>query len=230
MALIENTLYGRVDKVKTAIKRIQDFDPLNYGLDEPYYVAYSGGKDSDAIRILCELAGVEYDLVHNHTTADAPETVRYVRSIPGIQIDYPKLSMWRLIVKHKMPPTRWARYCCSALKERSGSGRFTMTGVRWAESVKRKNNRGAVEILPSNIQNKLILNADNDESRKVLETCVMKGQRVVNPIVDWTDADVWELLDHYGCQSNPLYQCGFSRVGCVGCPMAGNSRFREFRR
>jgi len=229
MALIENTLYGRIDKVKTAIKRIQDFDPLNYGLDEPYYVAYSGGKDSDAIRILCELAGVEYDLMHSHTTVDAPETVRYVRSmvIPE-NISYPELSMWQLIVKNKMPPTRRMRYCCSEFKETGGRGRFVMTGVRWAESVNRKNKRGGVEIQPSDVRKTLILDSDNDESRKVLETCSLKGKRVINPIVDWADTDVWELLDHYGCQSNPLYKNGFTRIGCVGCPMAGNGRRREF--
>jgi hypothetical protein len=27
---------------------------------------------------LCELADVKYDLHHQHTTADAPETVRYI--------------------------------------------------------------------------------------------------------------------------------------------------------
>ena len=91
MALIEQTLFGTVNKVDQAIQRIKMYDPIaNSWMDEPYYVAYSGGKDSDVLRILFEMSGVKYDLVHNHTTADAPETVRYVRSIPGIQISYPK--------------------------------------------------------------------------------------------------------------------------------------------
>lgn len=29
---------------------------------------------------------------------------------------------------------------------------------------------------------------------------------------------------------NPLYFCGFSRVGCIGCPMAGKHRYFEFAR
>jgi len=230
VALIENTLFGKTDKVKTAIERIRSFDPLTMGImDTPYYVAYSGGKDSDAIRILCELAGVKYDLVHNHTTVDAPETVRYVRSVVKPEnIEYPELSMWRLIAKKGMPPTRRARYCCEVLKEGGGKGRFVITGVRWAESQNRKAKRGGVEVLPSNIKKKLILNADNDESRQMLENCRMKGKRILNPIIDWTDTDVWELLNYYGCESNPLYQCGYSRVGCVGCPLAGNGRKKQF--
>ena len=57
---------------KTAICRLKSFEPEN----EPYYGCYSGGKDSDVIRILFNLADVKHELVHNLTTVDAPETVR----------------------------------------------------------------------------------------------------------------------------------------------------------
>ena len=50
----------------------------------------------------------------------------------------------------------------------------------------------------------------------------------MNPIIDWTDEDVWEFLNHYGCKSNPLYERGYDRVGCVGCPMARQMRLKEF--
>ena len=230
MALIEHTLLGKVDKVKTAIERIKTYDPIRNGyMDKPYYVAYSGGKDSDALRILFELAGVQYDLVHNHTTVDAPETVHYVRSIPNIQISMPKYTMWQLIVKKHIPPTRRIRYCCQILKEQGGRDRFVATGVRWAESSKRKKTRNSLEIQRSNIKNTIYLNADNDESRRLFETCTLKGKRVINPIIDWSEEDVWELLRYYGCNSNPLYACGFKRIGCIGCPMAGpNRQLKEF--
>ena len=42
----------------------------------------------------------------------------------------------------------------------------------------------------------------------------------LNPIIDWSDSEVWEFLNFYGCKSNPLYQCGYKRIGCVGCPMS----------
>jgi phosphoadenosine phosphosulfate reductase len=78
-------------------------------------------------------------------------------------------------------------------------------------------------------QGGIILNNDNDESRELVEDCYKQHKTTINPIVDWTDRDVWEFLHHYGCESNPLYQCGWSRIGCVGCPMAGRDRYREFR-
>lgn len=53
---------------------------------------------------------------------------------------------------------------------------------------------------------------------------------MVNPIVDWSDDDVWEFLRYYGCKLNPLYECGFNRIGCIGCPFAGKHRYVEFER
>lgn len=83
------------EKVQKAIDRLKAFEPA----DEPYYLCYSGGKDSDCVRILADLAGVKHDIVHNLTTVDAPETVRYIKSIPDVKIEMPKYSMWQLIEK-----------------------------------------------------------------------------------------------------------------------------------
>lgn len=58
----------------------------------------------------------------------------------------------------------------------------------------------------------------------------MKGKRVCNPIVDWTDRDVWDYLTDQKVETNPLYKEGFCRVGCVGCPMAGKARYAGFAR
>lgn len=108
------------EKEKRAIGYLKAFEPK----DEPYYLCYSGGKDSDCIRILAELAGVKADIKHNLTTVDAPETVHYVQKTIGREnIEHPELTMWQLIVKKKIPPTRLARYCCAELKEKGGKGR-----------------------------------------------------------------------------------------------------------
>lgn len=132
----------KIEKERRAIKYLQSFEPE----DEPYYLCYSGGKDSDCIRILAELAGIKHECKHNLTTVDAPETVYYVRETIGKEnIESPKLSMWQLIVKTKIPPTRLARYCCSELKERGGKGRIKITGVRWDESKNRKESAGGCQ-------------------------------------------------------------------------------------
>ena len=223
------------EKEQRAIQYLRAFEPES----EPYYLCYSGGKDSDCIRILAELAGVKHECKHNLTTVDAPETVYYVWETIGKEnVCYPELTMWQLIVKKKMPPTRLARYCCEELKERGGKGRVKVTGVRWAESANRKENEGIVNIIgkPKTVQQLaedndinyfinrkkgIVLNDDNANTRRFVEHCYRTTSTMVNPIVDWTDEDVWEFLHFYGCQSNPLYQCGQRRIGCIGCPMKG---------
>lgn len=225
---------------KKAIERLKAFEPE----DEPYWLCYSGGKDSDCIRILAELAGVRHELHHNLTTVDAPETVAYVKSIPGMHIDSAtykdgtRKTMWNLIIKKRMPPTRISRYCCSELKEHGGKSHMKITGVRWDESSRRRESAGLVTVLgkPKTMQKKaeeseldyrvtrsggLVLNYDDSESRRFVEHCYRTTSTMLNPIVDWTDEDVWKFLRYYGCESNPLYQCGEKRVGCIGCPMQG---------
>ena len=212
--------------------------------EKPLVICISGGKDSSAVTELAIRSGIPAEFMHNHTTADAPETVRFVRSEfkrleeLGYQctLNMPtykgkRVSMWSLIPQKLMPPTRLARYCCAVLKEGGGSGRFIATGVRWEESVSRKNNRGVFERLGSSKKNNLILNNDNDEKRMLFENCRLKAKRVVNPIIDWQDDDVYGFLEDAKCQMNPLYAEGQCRVGCVGCPLARKKgREAEFQR
>ena len=241
-----------------AIERLQAASEMSlehYGL--PLVITDSGGKDSQVCKELALRAGIPFEIIHNHTTADAPETVRFVRSEAkrfeelGIQytISMPtykgkQTSMWNLIPQKLIPPTRLIRYCCVVLKESGGSGRFITTGVRWEESTSRKNKRGIYERLGSTKANNTILNNDNDDKRLLFENCRLKAKRVVNPIIDWTKEDVWDFLGEgtqalfgdynvtcNGTPINPLYDEGWCRVGCVGCPMAGKKcREAEFIR
>ena len=233
-----------MDKEQTAIMRLQTASAMSlqaYGL--PLVVTTSGGKDSSVCVELAIRAGIPFEVMHNHTTADAPETVYFVRDefkrleAMGIKCTLNKplykgapTSMWSLIPQKLIPPTRLARYCCSVLKEQGGAGRFISTGVRWDESASRKANRGVYEALGSSKAQNIILNNDNDDRRMLFENCRLKAKRVVNPIIDWTDDDVWSFLQDAKVPINPLYNEGFCRVGCVGCPMAGKKREKEFAR
>jgi len=235
MPLIEYKIDGEYDRVKVACDRLRAFESiaLQYS-DKGYYVADSGGKDSQVIKKIAELSDVKFEITHNHTTADHPETVRFVRQeqqryrAMGIDytINYPKTSMWALIAKYGYPPLRTNRYCCAELKEGGGKDRVVVTGVRRSESVNRKK-RGIAELQNKNVDRRLTLMNDNEESRKEFETCLRKGKRIVNPIIDWEDSDVWEFIRLYDLPYNPLYDKGYKRVGCVGCPMSDNYKELE---
>lgn len=233
------------DKVDIAVKRLKEAAEMSQALyEQPLVVTYSGGKDSDTILKLAQIAKIQFEVLHSHTTADAPETVYHVRNkfreleLAGVKcdIDYhvrpdgTRTTMWNLIPKKMIPPTRTVRYCCAELKEWGGNGRFIVTGVRWDESNARKKNRGILEVLANKRENKIVLSNDNDEDRRLFETCQMKGKRVANPIVDWTTRDVLDFCSENKVELCSLYASGFRRVGCVGCPMAGKSRYSEFAR
>ena len=132
--------------------------------------------------------------------------------------------MWNLIPKKSMPPTRIARYCCAYLKEGAGSTRFVITGIRWAESPRRKQKRSGLEL--SNHKGQSI-KYDPDE---VIDTTPYK-YRVLNPIIDWEESEVWEFIKSNDVPYCSLYDEGFERLGCVGCPMAGKKKMlMEFDR
>ena len=137
------------NKVKKSIERLKAFEP-----PEGYYLAFSGGKDSVVCKTLLDMAGCKYEAVYRVTSVDPPELVRFIKEKhPDVKREVPRykdgkpITMWNLIPRKLMPPTRIVRYCCADLKESGGDGRMTVTGVRWAESVNRQRNQGEVTIM-----------------------------------------------------------------------------------
>ena len=137
------------EKVKKSIERIKAFEGLTHTYSDDgtdgYYLAFSGGKDSVVTKALMDMANVKYDAHYRVTSVDPPELVRFIKEKhPDVSIDKPRYSsteknenlrgkqitMWNLIPKKLMPPTRLVRYCCEYLKESGGDGRMTVTGVR----------------------------------------------------------------------------------------------------
>jgi phosphoadenosine phosphosulfate reductase len=101
---------------------------------------------------------------------------------------------------------RQRRWCCVYLKEGGGAGRRVVTGVRWAESQQRKN-------------------------RKSVEHCTKDASKIyINPIIDWTDEDVWRFIKENKMPYCKLYDEGWKRIGCLLCPMAGKHRLVEAER
>ena len=191
------TVPASADPETRAIKRFQIASELslsNYGT--PIVVTVSGGKDSSVCVELARRAGIPFEVLHSHTTADAPETVYFVREefkrleALGIPCSYylptykgDRTSMWRLIPQTMMPPTRLARYCCAVLKDPGGAGRMIATGVRWAESNARKR-RGIFEKQVSNPAKAVNIKSDTDSLEDLFAPCKLAAKRIVNPIVD----------------------------------------------
>lgn len=228
-----------MDKEQIAIDRIRLASEMSWRYyNKPLICTYSGGKDSDVLLELFKRSGVGFEVLHSHTTVDAPPTVYHVREVfkgleeQGIncQIHYPiykgkRISMWTLIPLKKIPPTRTKRYCCQVLKEESGRNRCVATGVRKFESSARKKRETFEAIKKTKkeairVSDEIMLLNDNSEKRLLIEHCQIKGKMVVNPLVDWTDRDIWDFIRSENVDVNILYDMGYNRVGCVGCPLA----------
>ncbi len=210
----------------------------NYG--KPMVVTYSGGKDSDVLLEVAKASGEPFEVINNHTTVDAPQTVYHIRKkfremeLLGIKckILRPDMTMWELIVKNGVPPTRRMRYCCVELKERSLENRMIATGVRWQESTKRSK-RTEFESDDKNKDTRIqatkeiMLMNDNNEKRKMIEHCRLMGSAICNPIIALKEHEVWDILHTHKVEVNPLYSMGYKRVGCIGCPLAGKYKRRK---
>ena len=230
-----------MDLEHKAIARLQEAAKLSeFYYQKPLLLAYSGGKDSEVCLELCRRAGVPFEVIHNLTTADAPETVYHVRKVfrrlelEGVkwEILHPRYkgqptSMWTLIPQKCLPPIRSQRWCCQILKEGRGKNRCVVLGVRSAESQNRSDT-GVAELYGRTRANRQVFDFDNGDER-IISPCQRKATIKIHPIVDWRDRDVWQFLQDAKVDINPCYSMGFRRVGCVGCPMAGKSRYTEFR-
>lgn len=64
---------------------------------------------------------------------------------------------------------------------------------------------------------------DNPDNAKMARSCPTQGKRILNPVIDWSDADVWEFIRGYNIQYCELYDQGHKRLGCIGCPMSSRA-------
>lgn len=215
-----------------AINFIRNAEKLALRMDERgFHVAFSGGKDSQVLLALIEMANVKHHAEMQVTSVDSPNIMRFVRKYYSqVRLNLPKRNMRQLILDKGMLPTRRARFCCSELKEKAGAGCCTCIGIRKAESSSRKK-RHSVEVIGQRVGYDIVTGElqeqnnwggqlfDNDQPTNVY--CVDgKDKVVISPIFDWTDNDIWAFIYKHNLPYCDLYDKGFHRIGCLFCPMA----------
>lgn len=181
--------FDGLTKVDYSIQRLKEHEPK-----DGYHLAFSGGKDSTVLYDLAVKAGVKFDAHYNCGGIDPPELMKFIKArYPDVIWDKPEVPFW-VMVQKKGLPRRQARWCCEVIKEWGGEGRVVLTGIRWQESTRRK-------------------------QRKMYETCCHNNKWFVNPIIDWTEKEIWEYIRENNLPYCSLYDEGFKRLGCVLCPM-----------
>ena len=191
-------------KVKQSIRFLQGIAHIKL------HLAFSGGKDSVVIYDLAQKAQIKFSCYYTNTTIDPKGTLSFIRNnFKDVEILQPKETFYQL-VERKGLPTRLNRYCCELLKEYGSIGKNVIEGVRSEESNKRKG-RDYIQC----------------DSRKW-----QKGAKHIYPVYDWSERDIWAYIEKYNLKIAPCYSNGFSRLGCVGCPMVTRkgARVKEFKR
>lgn len=246
---------GLRQKMQYSILLLQKAEQLALAYDSRggYYLAFSGGKDSQALLHIAQLAGVRYEGHMNLTSVDPPEVIRFVRQhYPEVELIKPKASIYRIAVEKALLPTQRVRWCCNEYKENAGAGRVTLIGIRHQESVRRAK-RNEVEISSRKFSGTLAgfeqyreeklkkprrgrhakgVNITNATGERTVGCISGKESLLISPIIDWTERDVWEFLNKV-CQVPhcPLYDEGYRRIGCICCPMSSyRQKVKEMNR
>jgi len=193
-------------------------------------VPVSGGKDSQAcLKLACELYPVDEVLgLFCDTQFEHPATYIHVDWLTwyyGVKIERITVgSVPDLVERFQRFPGGGARHCTDYLKIRPAkrfyeelvakNGPFQVWyGMRTGESGTRSRKYkdhvawdayAGHEMFPTKYPKRL----------------AEAGVFFYLPILDWTDTEVIEYLEG---QHNPLYDEGFSRVGCFPCLAAGDA-------
>ena len=248
----EKKPFGFDERLQHSIELLQKAEriALRYDSQNGYYLAFSGGKDSQALYHVAQLAGVKYHAHMNFTSVDPPQVIRFVRKqYPDVITHAPFKSIYQLAIDRGILPSMRIRWCCADLKETAGAGKVTLIGIRKGESARRAR-RNEVEVSNRKFSGDLdgfkVWQAQELEKReaKLLRKMKREGKKVnedefsmrkdneircingkdsilVSPIFEWSEQDVWYFLNEVvkvpHCE---LYDMGYSRIGCILCPMS----------
>ena len=220
-------------KLEHSVELLRKSEKMALRLDPEngFYLAFSGGKDSQCLYHVAKLAGVRFKAHMNLTSIDPPEVIRFVKTqYPDVELIKPRMSIYEMAKKKHILPTMRLRWCCAEFKEKGGAGKATLIGIRKEESARRAKREEISTVIKRKITNETF--DQWSEHKEQMVTCVGgKDKILVSPIIYWTERDVWEFLNSNKIPHCELYDEGYTRIGCICCPMSSyRQKIREVKR
>lgn len=246
-------------KIKHSVELLRKAEKLalKYDSEDGFYLAFSCGKDSQAMFHVAKMAGVKFKAHMNFTSVDPPQVIIFKRrQYPSVVEHAPRASIFDLAVEKGILPSMRIRWCCAELKESAGAGKVTLIGIRRDESSRRAK-RHEVEVSDKKFSGNLDQFAEwqqeeiSKKEEKLMRKMKREGKKVnedqfsldkdnvvrcingkdsilVSPIFYWSESDVWYFLNNIlGVPHCELYDQGYTRIGCIMCPM---SQFKHKQR
>ena len=215
-----------------SIDRIRRFSKIAESMNFEICLGFSGGKDSQVVYDLCKRSGIKFKAYFNRSF-ESPTTMKFIRE------NYPDV-IWRhdhhygfieniRKVHHRLLPSVQTAFCCADYKHNTKYiDKCSIVGVRKSESNERKSrtaisfkNKTALKKNKKLIDNYFIENCQSIGTASVIQLL---------PIVDWSDAIVWDYIEKHNLPINPEYKHS-NRIGCIVCPKANfNKNFNSLMR
>lgn len=187
------------------------------------FISFSGGKDSSVVSDLVRQAIGRNDVLHifGNTTLEVPLTYEFINKFKIDNLNIPFFEAcsekdFFSLCETIGPPTRIRSWCCSIFK--SGPISQLLNSISYSQDGIHNNFLTFYGIRGSE-------STERSKYGKISMSPKITSQKVVSPIFDWRDFDVWLYILTRKISFNKCYRLGFRRVGCWCCP--NNSRWSE---
>lgn len=185
------------------------------------FVSFSGGKDSTVVSdlVMCALSNPKILHLYGDTTLEFPFSLDYVNRFQAqhrgtpLMVARNKEKDFAQLCQVIGPPSRVMRWCCTVFKTGAITRKIQVLFKNKPEVISFQGIRRQESASRSKYER------ESSQSK-------IARQKVLAPIIDWSDFDVWLYLLTQGLDFNEAYRYGYSRVGCWCCP--NNSDWSEF--
>ncbi len=204
----QSLLEKNIEKSKKLIKK--------YNKNNKLLVGFSGGKDSMVLLdlVINTIPKKDVYVVFENTKIEFKETLEFVDYAINEYFDIlddhyfetkPTRNFWEILNmrKNKLKWVALWRDCCYTLKKiplnrvlHDNNFDYALSGVRNAESKQRSG---------------FGFKAHMYSEGKI-------DYELINPLIRWTDENIWNYIDCKGLPLCKIYDMGYERLGCAVCP------------